>query len=394
MSPYRLSAVLACGLLLALLAACEDPASVGAGVGEELTGGEPVTVAITPSTFEGERIGDVTTNSTRILSGTVDDPVIGQVSASGYLDFSRLSTVPPGFPEGTVSRVELRLFPDYAYGDTLRPMRLALHDMPNEWDASDLTSDTSLAAGSLAQEFTLTPADSVVKVLLPNDWITAHGEVLRDTSEAFADRFHGFQIQPVDDGGNAVVGFDVQRSQLRVTVDDDTASFAINETFSSLDRSGGNLPPNRVLLQDGTGIELSLGFTLPDSLRNTPVNRAEIRIRADTTTLNAALPDQPDFVRHTSTSVQILGIPEGDDTPVAITPSSNPLRIDAQARLIFGGEAPRSIFENELLGGARFERFRLRLILSENTINPLLFFGPGAGERAPQLLLTVTPLNE
>ena len=53
MNPCRYFALLACGLFLLTLSACDDPSGVGLGVGPRgFQGGTPVTINLAPTTFE------------------------------------------------------------------------------------------------------------------------------------------------------------------------------------------------------------------------------------------------------------------------------------------------------------------------------------------------------
>lgn len=377
---------LVCAGVLLSLAACNDPSNVGLGVGDDLAGGEPVTVRLTPTTFENESFDDISGNINRVLIGDVQDPIVGHITARGYVDVVSPEFPPSDFPEGPIEYAELRLFPNYTYGDTLQSASFALHDMPNEWDAEGLPTDTTITGGAFIRDFSYTPADSVVNVPLPDSWISANSDVLRDTSEAFADAFHGFQITP--NGGNAVTGLDANASQLRVVVNGDTASFAINKTFTSLHRDAGSvaLPPNRLLVQDGFGTGISIDFTFPDSLRDRPVSRAQLVLPTDTLSLQTAPGGNADFVRATTTDFRLVPVLPSGEIATSLSLSFVP----SEGVVVFR-QGAREIVQSELLGQPQVDRFRLLLNPDALTINPALVFGPGApAQNQPHLVLTVT----
>jgi hypothetical protein len=238
MKLYQLSALLACAFMLFMLAACgDDPSGVGVGVNPRgFDGGVPQAVNLEPTTFTAEPIDDVTGNSSRILTGRVDDPVVGEVEATAYIDVSLPATLPDGFTDGTVSAAELVLSPrgssgnttisQYIYGDTLSSMTLGIYAMPEEWEAT--TSDETLSAGSLiAESEPFTPGDTV-RISLPDTW--SGFSTLNDTTD-FAETFHGFQIRALS--GGAVVGYAVAGSStsLRVEVGDDDVQYDATRSF-------------------------------------------------------------------------------------------------------------------------------------------------------------------
>lgn len=375
------------GALLFAMAACDDPSNVGLGVGSDLEGGHPDTLSLRPTPFESTSLDDITSNASRILMGSVQDPVAGQITADGFLDVSAPASPSADFLDGPIESAELELFPEYVYGDTLETVTMGVYAVSEEWPATGMTSDTTLASSEadLIRTFEFTPTDSVVTVEMPDAWVTANDEVLRDTSN-FADDFHGFRVAPVSGSGNAVVGIDAFTSTLRATVGENTTAFPAAKTFSGLARSGGTLPDHRMLVQDGTGAGVSFSFTLPDSLHEAPLNRAAIHLPADTTALGTALPENPDFVRPRPTQVRLLGIPTGEDSPVTI---SN-LSIDSESRFVLGGTQMLTIFQQELLNNPQIERFLIQLDPDENTVNGLLLHGPDAPDQRARAYLTVT----
>lgn len=383
---FRPAAILVCTGLIVLLTACEDPSNVGLGVGGELAGGEPVTVRLAPSTFATETFDDLSGNVDRILIGRTNDPVIGQMTARGYLDVASPAVPPDDLPAGPIEYAELRLFPEYRYGDTLATGRFALNDMPSEWDGAGLPTDTTLTGGAFIRDFSLTPTDSVVNVPLPEAWIAANSEVLRDTSDAFNDRFNGFQVVPAS--GNAITGINANDSQLRLVVGGDTTAFSITQTFTGLQREPGSLalPPGRRLVQDGFGAGIAIDFTLPDSLRDRPISRAELVLPTDTLTLQGAPAGNANFVRTATRDFRLIPVLPSGDLATSVSLDFAP----DEAAIVFR-QGAREIFEAELLGRPQVDRFRLLLSPGALTVNPALLFGPDApAESRPYLILTVT----
>jgi hypothetical protein len=218
--------------------------------------------------------------------------------------------------------------------------------------------------------------------------VQANDEVLRDTSTAFIDRFHGFRIAPVDGANNnAVVGFNRLNAQLRATSDVTPATFATINTFSGLKQQDANVPEGRLLLQDGLGSGVTFTFTLPDSLTDAPLNRAAIQLTADTTALGATLPNNQDFVRPRITQASLIGVPSGTESQVTV----NTISFDAEGRYVFDSSRLQTLFQEALLDNEQIDRYILRLTPASNTLNSLLLYGPDAeAERRPTAFITVT----
>jgi len=380
-----------CACMLFALAACgDDPSGVGVGVTPDgFEGGTPQVVNLVPATFELEPLNDVTGNSARILTGRVDDPALGEVEATGYLDVSLPATLPDGYTEGTVSAAELVLVPEgsnsnvsvtsYVYGDTTTAMTLDIYDMPEEWEAT--TADNKPAAGTLITTSAPFMPGDTIRIDLPTTW--SGFSSLNDTTD-FAESFHGFQLRA--QSGNAVVGFAVPgtSSLLEVTVGEETVEYTGSRSLSAVERLTTPDLGDRVLLQDGIGQSLSFSFSIPDSLLNAPISRASLELQTDTTLFDPALiPDG--FVRPRTSNLVLQGFSDAGDNIL-----SNPASLNDEGAYVFAGATPLEIFQQKVLGEPTVDRYRLTLSQSSNTINPLLFYPPSAEANPPRVSLTIT----
>lgn len=397
MKLYRYSALAACSLLLLLLGACDDPSGVGLDVGPRgFEGGEPVTVELEPTTFETTTVDDVTGIFPQILIGTVDDPAVGVTETTGHLDMTLPDNadVPDGFDGASVEKAELVLIPDaeseYIYGDTEQPQQLEVYEIPNDWEDSLRTADEPIEAGTrIGQSETFVPGDTVT-IELSSDW--AEFQSLSDTTN-FDDIFHGFQLRAVD--GNTVVRYDLidEESHLEVSTEAGAVKYRAARGFTAIERLEDHTPEDRLLVQDGTGQALSFSFTLPDSLQNAPISRAELYLPIDTTLFDEdALPD--DFVRPRTEHLNLEGLIDGEQAFDETNLSFNgTFRFDGSNEVSL-----RQIFQRITLDESSIEQYRITtgqsgdvfFEESENTINPLLFYTPDAEENAPRVLLTVT----
>ncbi len=368
------------------LTACEDPSNVGIGlVGDQQ--GEPFTSTRKPASFVEESYRDITGNTRRVLAGQVTDPLFGVIEATGYLDFGTGGTLSTAFKNGPAQSAELVLNRDYRYGDTTGTVVLRLRDMPSEWDPAGASGDTTITSGSTITEFSFAASDTLIAIPLPQAWVTRNDTTLRST--AFSTSFHGFQIEGVS--GNLVSGFDSDDTYLRVVSGSDTVRYSVGKTLTGLRRSGpANLPPNRILVQDGFG--KAVGLTVQPSDTVGAVNRALIRLPIDTLTM--ALNTPTGFYRPPLRSIDVQG-----------RSTDGKLVVDARGSAAIDvtiGQATDGTFtiafptltdavQDILLGKGAIRRFQLRPSF-DNTINPVLFYTSDSAERIPSVVLTITPL--
>lgn len=387
---FALLTICVCTLLV--FAACDDdPSGVGVGVSPDgFEGGTPQNVNLVPTTFELETINDVTGSSARILTGRVNDPAVGEIEATGYLDVSLPATLPDGYTTGTVSAAELVLVPEgssnnnsasrYVYGDTTTTMTLSVYDMPEEWEEATTADDKPPAGNLITTSAPFMPGDTI-RIDLPDTW--SGFSSLNDTTD-FAESFHGFQLRAAS--GNAVAGFAVAgtASLLEVTVGEETVVYDGTRTLSAIERLSTPDFGDRVLIQDGIGRGLSFSFTVPDSILDAPISRASLELQTDTTLFDPALiPDG--FVRPRTTNLVLQGFTEAGDNIL-----SNPAPLNSDGAYVFAGNTMRQIFQQKVFGESTVDRYRLTLTQEANTINPLLFYTPGAANNAPRVSLTIT----
>ncbi len=372
---------------LLLFTACEDPSNVGLGlVGND--GGEPIVEQLPFETIEMVDLEGIEDNTGQHLVGQVDDPLMGQISATAYIDFLSNTTLDQNYIDGTVSRVLLRLEQSYVYGDTLQEVTVALHEVLNEFSTIGNTRDSIPEVGPEITQFSFMPTDTLVSVEMPADWVSAKDADLRSTS--FGSLFTGFQLRPV--AGNAIVGFlnaTNSRSGLRgfVDVDDETIEefYVASKSITDYSRqSPPNIPPGRILLQNGIGPKLSLNFDL-SQLANVSLNRAVFHLEADT----LALTTTPNFVRPQEPNFALYGI-LGDTQSVLL--AINP--IDSDGSLDLTSETLRSILQQFSLGLDPYDNYEIRFpVTASNTINALVVHDSTSVTGPPSVVLTYTKLD-
>ena len=359
---------------LLALTACDDPSNVGIELVEEGSG-EPVVRVLTPSVIEQDPINDITGAVPRVLAGQVNDPMLGTITATGYLDFQRVDSV----NASDITGVMLRLVRDYVYGDTLAALTLTVRELTEEWNALGARADTTLPLGASVTSFTFEPLDSLVTVDLPETWVRNNDTTL--VSFDFGEVFHGFALEAT--AAEAVVGFDFNQSFLRITTEQDTLDYPVSLTLSGVIRTGQPMiPEGRLLIQDGTGPTLSFNVDF-DGLDDTPLNAAFVRFFADTLTVQET---PPNFVRPLVETLQLVRITEADAAFVMAEASLND---DGSYR--FSDATLRQVLQQTFFGQDLYDHFALRIPFTDNTISVMLLFDAASDETAPEVLLTLSP---
>lgn len=364
-----------------LVSACQDSSTVGVDlVGEQ---GEPTTEVLPLAELASVPFTDITGGTPRLLSGDVDDPALGRITATSYADFSGSFGSPD---DSTVSAVSLQLRPDYAYGDTTASLTLGLFEVLEAWDDDGRTADTTLSiAETPLTETTFVATDTLVTLPLPDTWIADNQGLF--TSGAFEDALQGFALRMTSPG--AVVGFSASDTQLRVVTPTDTIAYQTTKTLSSLARVGEpTLPANLTLLQDGIGPTVRFDVDL-SAFTGTPVNGTVVRFFSN----GDALGTPPaNFVRPPLERVQLFLIDEENGEEIELQLATDAVGEDGTLR--FTSTALRELFQRTLFGEDLYEALELRVDPVANTINPLLLYTSEAPERAPEVLLTLSPADQ
>ena len=362
-------------IVLLALTACDDPSNVGIELVEE-GDGEPVVRVLTPSVIEEDPINDVTGAVPRVLAGQVNDPMLGTITAIGYLDFQRIDSV----NAEDITSVTLRLVRDYVYGDTMTALTLTVRDLVETWDALGARADTTLPLGASVTTFSFDPTDSLVTADLPETWVRENDSTL--VSADFGEIFHGFALEATT--AEAVVGFDFDRSFLRVATEQDTLDYPVSLTLSGVLRAGEPaLPEGYVLVQDGVGPTLSFNVDF-DDFTDTPLNAAFIRFFADTL---AVQDTPPNFTRPLIETFQLVRV---TDEGLALVMAEASLGDDGTYR--FSDANLREVLQQTFFGQDLYDHFALRIPFTNNTINAMLLFDATSDETAPEVLLTISPL--
>jgi len=400
----RLLVVALLGGLLLLSTSCSDPT----GVGSELVGSEgqgtPDVYEIVPDSFgtstapaltgfvrSASSFGPQGGQPWRFLVGAVNDPLVGTIEAEGYVDFLGAASRGGSIATDPIDSLnaELRLQPSYFHGDTLSTYEVNLFEVRDEADMRRAPADTSFEVlrqlGSTVSISGRALTDSVVTLPLPQVWIEDHIEALR--ADSFQTAVNGFKIAaanntPTLSDPQVVAGFDLNSATLRVSASSDTVNFQSLKAFTHIERRGNpaiSLEDRRLLLDGvGTGLLMSWDYTRPpfsDTLKNTPLNQADITAPIDDSTMEASLDllgNPPAFTRPGPNGYRVLatraegapscgriGLPQVTDDPDRCILPTNTSAAPGAARLT--SQISFTILEQILFESALFSTFRVEI---------------------------------
>jgi hypothetical protein len=359
----RLAVLAACTLALS---ACDDPSNVGLDLLDD-EAAAPTTAQI-DLPAEALPLGDVTGEADRFLAGSVDDPVLGTIEATSFVDFGISNAAGESFRANAVDALVLRLRLDYVYGDTTSTATLALYASDEERESTrNFRSDTTLALGDLITTFQVDPTAEEIDVPLPAAYLGAVESALR--SEDFADEYNGLFLRQADGADkSAVLGFRFAEAELRAVQAGDSVAFPARRSgvATFLQRTTpATLPAGRALLQDGLGPGLVLRPSL-ERFASSAIHGVRLEVEVDTT-INALTPQG--FARPRLERLDLFAIaPSGDELFLGQS-------VRSDESFEFRSADLRSYLQGVALGTQEYDRFELRFdsfFASLNTINTVL----------------------
>jgi len=360
--------------------ACSDVTSdIGLGLLED--GTTPIVHEVLPSVFQQTTANDHTgsnigTNITRVLAGRVDDPVLGTISSTGYLNFTGSF---PATNTSSLTGVELHLLRDYVYGDTSVTLDFTLYEITEDWTDTEGRANALVSTGDRITTFSLPPGDTLAIVPLPTDWMDQNVDALRSSN--FDSLYYGFSLQA--HGGNAVIGFATIRSALVLKTGSDDISYLLTRVLTGITRhTEPTLPETHILLQDGAGPGIRMNFDLAE-LSNRAINGVQLQVTTDATPLTT---HSPNFVRPEIDVLQLAVVESLDEPDILIGEAVR----SEEGIYEFGGEEMRRFFQNVLVHQAAYSHLELRAPYSSHSINAL-FLHTATNTGAPKALFIISP---
>ena len=395
-----MSACCAALLLFALtLAACQDPTGVGLGLIDDDTS-QPSVQPIPASSASIETSETTTAGfaesgtplQSRILIGSVVDPIFGDATARAYID-ANLPTAgrPENFQDSTITAVAIQLrFDDhirvegdttlYVYGDPTATLPVEVREISSSWAPTDLAVDATLPVEEVViATGSITSTDTTFTLNLDPSWVAANVDKIR--GEDFVTSFEGFEIR-IPDGtvAGAVRGFDATASDLLVATARDTLRFPINEVLTSIEQGEAATSDNVLALRAGRAQAVAFEFDF-SPVGISALARADVFLPIDRSQAGGTT-----FVRPLSSQALLVGLVSEDER---IQLDVLRLRDQGDAATI-GGSAFTAAIQDVLIGSRSFQTYQVSL--PSNPVSLDLFpviVAPAAGQSAPRFTLTL-----
>lgn len=205
----------------------------------------------------------------RHLVGVLQSQKFGEQAVASYTQI-KIPFSDFAFPPGAVYKsAALHLYPNYFYGDDERSVDILLYELKEDLFSKgndsyrDYYNFETTEIGAFIDQFSFDPKNDSLIVSI-SDVLGAKifnaGEVEFDNQESFNTYFKGISFQPLD-GGDGVVGFDNERSFIRIYYDDEYEDLYFNTDVTNYntiqaDRSGtvlSTLKDNEVVSSDDLG---------------------------------------------------------------------------------------------------------------------------------------------
>ncbi|MDA0685034.1 MAG: hypothetical protein O2797_02210 [Bacteroidetes bacterium] len=370
-----------------LIAGCDDPSNVGQGLVDSQAG-ETRILEMDATSFEANELADLTGGNTAsgsfyALFGQVDDPVAGNMIATGVVDFVPESQFSTAFTGGIVNFAELQFNIEYLYGDTTSAIQFELLPILSPWESSTLRSDSTIQTGTSIATYSVAASKGITKITLPQSWVSNFDQLLR--SSGFSDEFHGFIIQPIASG--AIAGIRFTNSQLRATaVPGDTTTYVLSKV-GTLTAPLSSSIEDVVLLHDAGRSGLDIRFPIAGS-ESEPLMIHRVRMAFQAMNLADRYPTG--FVRSFPASVGLRAVSNDGLTRLDILE----VPINADGAFSFDNGTLTNIFQSANLEKSVLDRFEIYLPTDQSGVGFLAFPATaGLGSTFPTAELTVTPIN-
>ncbi len=365
---------------------CDDPSNVGQGLLDAQAGDTRVVSLLPNSISVGDRSdptgGNAASGAVLSLMGVVDDPVRGQMTSRGFLDFVPSSQFGSEFLSATVDWAELSLNLDYRYGDTTGVVQFDLYEVPSDWQSTDVDAGSSIDLGPKIDSYEVAVQEGIATFTLPPAWVQDYDAILRDGS--FSDVFHGFAMVPTQ--GQAIVGFRFSDSSLRASATPgDTVAFALSKVGSLTDMPDGDPSSGRVFLGDGSPGGVDIRFALEGAdFEQSLIHRVIVNLNPE----DVAASYPPGFARPLPAVLGLEAVSEDGETRLEIAE----VAVNTDGRFVMDNTTLTNVFQSANLGRSVLDRFELDFPSDQSGVG-FFVLPTDSAEPAIEALITATPIN-
>ncbi|GAB5535713.1 MAG: hypothetical protein Rubg2KO_19620 [Rubricoccaceae bacterium] len=385
-------------LLLLALSACQDPTGVGLGlIDDDTSQPNARSLAATSAALQSAETTTAgfassgTPLQTRVLLGSVIDPIYGDATALAYMDVN-LPTAgrPENFQDSTITAVALQLRLDdytrvegdtalYVYGDPTASLPIEIREITSGWAPTDLAVDATLPVGDIVATGTILPTDTTFTINLDPAWVTANADAIR--ADDFVTSFEGFEVR-IPDGtvAGAVRGIDATLSAMLVATSLDTLRFPVNEVLTSLTQEDAAPSTDVLALRAGRASTLAFDFDF-EPVGVAALARADVRFPVERSQTGGTA-----FVRPLASQALLVGV-VSETERIQLSVLTMPSEGDVST---VGGSAFTAEIQDVLIGTRTYDRFEVTLQSNPVSLDLLpLIVNPPADQPGPRFTLTL-----
>jgi hypothetical protein len=375
--------------LLSIMVACDNPASIGG----ELVDKSEVTIDtilvdnLVPSTLD-PYLGQLT----RSASGHFEDDLFGTVDAFSFLKVP-LTSVSDSLvmDDSTDIQLELQIFPNQIYGDTLGTSDYYIYRVTNSWRGATFRRSETISYNDaeLIGEFSDADADSnnIILVDLEGSWRTDYinyaNSFAEDRKDVYNASEYGLAIVPSSEN-QKINYFSLGNSDLLITQDSTEYDLSVFDWGYDLEQTDVDLGPDNIMLPSTYDQYYTFDLSeIADRFTSRNIVKAELIFTEDSLAMQNSL--NPNEVR---TSSYELGIRVGPVEDIAFEIGFGGLSLAGirnNHKFVFN---MTSAFNNYFYADAKVNELYLYLVDSQGLLSYSSLFTPNTeANTAPKVVI-------
>lgn len=376
--------------IVAVVASCEDPGSVGGGLGE--SGADVEIVRDTIGVIDALGFNSYSGSYAYFSAGGYNDPLFGDLTATGLVRPS-LPASGDTLEENATMKMRIIFDSGQVYGDTLADQTFDVYKIDEYWRgrAHKLKDEIEFDESQPIASFTAGTDDSLDVVLDPtwvNDYYRDYAE--SDDSEAdslYEDEVYGLALVP--DGSNKIIPLDAESTRFVIeNPEEDTFEVSSNQWAYHMSRDNElTHPEGSVAIYNM--LENILNFRLDVSdidIHGPTISQAELIFYQEDTTMKESISGSEKRPQPESPQLRFVNPDETPDNLIGGSSVSNGSYSEDDQAFHFN---VTSLMQNALIEEGFPENRKFYFILpNDGTAKASLISIDPTGERAPKLVIT------
>ncbi|GAA5522576.1 hypothetical protein LQ318_12550 [Aliifodinibius salicampi] len=303
-----------------IITGCENPGSVGSNLSE--SGAEVEVVDIPVEGVETISFNSYSGNFTYFSAGAYNDPIFGEIAATGLLKPSLPVSNDDSLQENAIMKMRLLFDWEHVYGDTLAEQTFDVYPIQEFWrgNAFKLKEEIQIDENTKVASFTVEEEDSL-DVILNSDWVDNNYRPYIDAENAdslYENEVFGLALVPT--GGGKILPLNSSSTRFVIeNPESDTFEVSNNRWAYHLDRNNEGETPDGVVKAYNM-LENTLTFDLDLSgieISGPNISKAELVFYRD-----VSMPDPGPQVKRQDVQRANLHFVDPKDAPDNLVPGN------------------------------------------------------------------------